>query len=156
MPELTLTKNLAGMRDALILLARRELEDLGDFDPRALVKTADGQVTIVESLGHINDEVPKGLRAKQLRRYVEDEIRRIQKTQDITSVAMLSDGVLRPQNGGPGTTAMLGFFEERPGPLLLVITEYELRNGRVHLGRVTITERPGHLVSPSPLDVRAD
>jgi hypothetical protein len=39
---------------------------------------------------------------------------------------------------------MLGFFEERPRPLLLVITEYELRSGRVHLGRVTITERPGH------------
>jgi hypothetical protein len=150
MPELTLSNNLAGMRNALIKIVTQELEDLGDFDPVALVKNSDGEVTILESLGRIADEVPKGLRANQLRRYVEDSIRAIQKTQDIDSVAMLSDGILRPQEGGPGTMAMLGFFEERPGPLLLVITEYQLRGGRVHLGQVTISERPGHLLSQHP------
>jgi hypothetical protein len=145
-----LTKNLAGLRDALIVLAKAQLEEDGDFDPRALVKTADGDVTLIESLGSIADDVPKGLRASQLRRYVEDNIRKMRETHEITSVAILSDAILRPQEGGPGTTAMIGFFEERPGPLLLVITHYEIRDGHVHLGDVTITEREGHLVSSGP------
>jgi hypothetical protein len=148
-PELS--GKLSALLEAFLIIAKERIEEKGTFDPFGAVMTSDMKITFIETLDD-SDLFLKGNPGAQMMRRIEDQIRAMRRKTNLSCAVIFYDANIRPLEGGDSVSAMVGRFEEKDVQAAQVIIEYELRGGRLKLGKQTIIEKTHHLLpteSPS-------